>query len=226
MKTKELGNTLGLVVCAGAALGLFTACSGADVSDEPLEELGTASSEIIAANEVVLHDLSSFSGASQGFGIGRYTLADMAIIGDNTASAITVPVGLRATAFFGDNFGWDVRVFTSDTDLAAAGFDNTISSLVVAHASDPQLDAVTFYENANFSGDSFAFGVGAALLFASPWTAWDLRISSVRVPPGFKVTISDGWIGYPTNTRVLTADANLAPLSFDNKVRSFIIERL
>ncbi|WP_437594437.1 hypothetical protein [Sorangium sp. So ce1000] len=43
---------------------------------------------------------------------------------------------------------------------------------------------------------------------------------------GFKVTISDGWIGYPTNTRVLTADANLAPLNFDNKVRSFIIERL
>ncbi|WP_437747574.1 hypothetical protein WMF39_22745 [Sorangium sp. So ce1504] len=225
MKKKELGHTLGLVVCAGAALGLSTACSGADVSDEPLEELGSASSELII-NEVVLYDSSNFSGVSQGFGIGRYTLADMAIIGDNSASAIRVPAGLRATAFFGDNFGWDVRVFTSDTDLVAAGFDDTISSLVVAHASDPQLDAVTFYENASFSGDSFAYGVGAALLFASPWTAWDLRISSVRVPPGFKVTVSDGWIGYPTTTRVLTADANLAPLNFDNKIRSFIIERL
>ncbi len=119
-----------------------------------------------------------------------------------------------------------MRVFTSDTDLAAAGFDNTISSLVVAHASDPQLDAVTFYENANFAGDSFAFGVGAALLFASPMDRMGLADQLRPRPPGFKVTISDGWIGYPTNTRVLTADANLAPLSFDNKVRSFIIERL
>ncbi|XXX72288.1 trypsin-like serine protease [Sorangium sp. So ce134] len=177
-------------------------------------------------NEVVLYDLSNFSGVSQGFGLGRHTLADMAIIGDNRASAIRVPAGLRVTAFFGDNFGWDVRVFTSDTDLVAAGFDNTISSLVVAHASDPQLDAITFYENANFSGASFLYGVGGALLFASPWTAWDWRISSVRVPPGLKVTLSDGWIGYPTNTLVLTADANLAPHGFDNKTRSFIIERL
>ncbi|WP_437539105.1 trypsin-like serine protease [Sorangium sp. So ce726] len=179
------------------------------------------------ASEVVLYDLSNFSGVSQGFGIGRYRLADMAIIGSDRASAIRVPAGLRVTAFLGDNFEWDARVFTSDTDLVAAGFDSTISSLVVARASDPQLDVVTFYENANFSGDSFLFGVGGALLFAIPWTHWDSRISSVRVPPGLKVTLSAGWIGYfPVETRVFTADANLAPHTFDNKTRSFLIERL
>ncbi|HTN90804.1 MAG TPA: hypothetical protein VL242_44325 [Sorangium sp.] len=37
MRKKEIGNDVGLAVCVGAALGLATACSVADGSDEPLE---------------------------------------------------------------------------------------------------------------------------------------------------------------------------------------------
>ncbi|XYI01069.1 trypsin-like serine protease [Sorangium sp. So ce1128] len=175
------------------------------------------------SDQVVLHDLSNFSGISQGFGIGRHNLPNTTIMGDNRASAIRVPAGLRVTVFIDHDFGREARVFTSDTDLVAAGFDNTISSLVVAHASDPQLDAVTLYEHANFSGDSVVYGVGSSLFYSSPW---DQRVSSVRVPPGFKLTLYNGLWRYSSESRVFTTDANLAPHNFDDKTRSFMIERL
>ncbi|WP_437644058.1 trypsin-like serine protease [Sorangium sp. So ce362] len=175
------------------------------------------------SGQVVLHDLSSFSGVSQGFGIGRYNVADLTIIGNDRASAIRVPAGLRVTAFIHHDFGGEVRVFTSDTDLVAAGFSDAISSLVVSHASDPQLDVVTFYEHASFSGESFVYGVGSGLFFSTPW---DQRVSSVRVPPGFQVTLYDGLWRYSAEERVFTTDANLAPQNFDDKTRSFLVERL
>ncbi|WP_433934859.1 trypsin-like serine protease [Sorangium cellulosum] len=174
------------------------------------------------SNQVVLHDLSNFSGISQGFGLGRHNLPNSTIIGDNRASAIRVPAGLRVTVFIDHEFGREARVFTSDTDLVAAGFDNTISSLVVAHASDPQLDAVTLYEHAGLSGASVLYGVGSSLLYSSPW---DQRVSSVRVPSGFKLTLYDGLWRYSAQSRVLTADANLAPHGFDDKARSLLVER-
>ena len=240
MKKKELGHQLGLVICAGAALGLFSACVGADESDEPLEaesseiiggEIAEASSSAArAADEVVLYDLPGFSGVSQSFGIGRHDVEDLTIIGNDRASSIRVPAGLRVTVFFNANFAEGAYVYTSDTDLVAAGTNGVsvsandiISSLVVSRASDPQLDVVTFYEHANFSGESFVYSVGGNFLFNGPWNR---RISSVRVPPGFKLTLYDGYVWTSPNSRVFTADANLAPHGFDNETQSFIIERL
>ncbi|WP_437940322.1 trypsin-like serine protease [Sorangium sp. So ce341] len=182
------------------------------------------------SDQVVLYDLSSFSGVSQGFGIGRYDVEDLTIIGNDRTSSIRVPAGLRVTVFFNANFEEGAYVFTSDTNLATAGTngvsvsaDEIISSIVVSHASDPQLDVVTFYENANFSGQSFVYSVGGNFFFNGPW---DFRVSSVRVPPGFKLTLYDGYFWTSPESRVLTADANLAPHGFDDKTRSFIIERL
>ncbi|WP_437852383.1 trypsin-like serine protease [Sorangium sp. So ce363] len=175
------------------------------------------------SGQVVLHDLSNFSGISQGFGIGRHDLPNTTIIGDNRASAIRVPAGLRVTAFMHGSFGGEARVFTSDTDLVAAGFSDTISSIVVSNASDPQLDVVTLYEHANFSGGSVVYGIGSSLFYSTPW---DQRVSSVRVPPGFKLTLYNGLWRYSAESRVFTTDANLAPHNFDDKTRSFLIERL
>ncbi|KYF71065.1 serine protease [Sorangium cellulosum] len=177
------------------------------------------------SNQVVLHDLSNFSGISQSFGLGHHNLWNSTIIGDNRASAIKVPAGLRVTAFIHHDFGGEVRIFTSDTDLVAAGFNDELSSIVVSNASDPQMDVVTFYEHANFSGESFLYGVGPAVFLGGPWANWDQRVSSVRVPPGFQVTLYDWFLQYSTGSRVLTTDANLAAQSFDDKTRSFLIER-
>ncbi|WP_437613455.1 trypsin-like serine protease [Sorangium sp. So ce834] len=176
------------------------------------------------SGQVVLYDLSNFSGISQGFGLGRHELSNATIIGDDRASAIRVPAGLRVTAFMHPDAGGEARVFTSDTDLVAAGFDNTISSIVVAQASDPQLDVVTLYENANFSGASVVYGIGNSLFYSTPW---DQRVSSVRVPAGLKLTVYDGLWRYSSESRVFTTDVtNLATHNFNDKTRSFLIERL
>ncbi|WP_437877657.1 trypsin-like serine protease [Sorangium sp. So ce513] len=174
-------------------------------------------------DEVVLYDLSDFSGVSQGFGIGRHNLPDMNVIGNDRASAIRVPAGLRVTVFYGHNFESLARVFTSDTDLVAEGFSDVISSLVVAHASDPQEDAVALHEHANFSGDALLLGVGSLYVGGGPW---DKRISSVRVPAGLKVTLYNTFFNYSTESRVFTADANLASHGFDDKTSSLLVERL
>ncbi|XXY45926.1 hypothetical protein WME91_38575 [Sorangium sp. So ce269] len=55
--------------------------------------------------------------------------------------------------------------------------------------------------------------------------AWDERISSVRVPAGFKVTLYDVLFRYSTLSRVITADANLGDHGFDDMTSSFIVER-
>ncbi|WP_437946057.1 trypsin-like serine protease [Sorangium sp. So ce296] len=173
-------------------------------------------------DEVVLYDLSDFSGVSQSFGIGRHNLPDMAIIGNDRASAIKVPAGLRVTVFFHHNFEGEARVFTSDTDLVAAGFSDVISSFVVSRASDPQKDVVALYEHADFSGDSLLYGVGSRYLIGG---AWDKRISSVRVPDGFKLTLYDLFFIYSPASRVITADANLDSYDFDDQTSSFTVER-
>ncbi|XXT22788.1 trypsin-like serine protease [Sorangium sp. So ce429] len=221
----------------GRQVAVFSASNGQDGTNLHARQLGVdvarhrawidatiaGGPTVHPSGQVVLHDLSNFSGISQGFGIGRHNLPNATIIGDNRASAIRVPAGLRVTVFLDHDFGREARVFTSDTDLVVAGFDNTISSLVVAHASDPQLDVVTLYENANFSGGSVVYGVGSSLLYSSPW---DLRVSSVRVPSGFKLTLYDGLWRYSAESRVFTTDANLAPHTFDDKARSLLVERL
>ncbi|XXX74554.1 trypsin-like serine protease [Sorangium sp. So ce134] len=173
------------------------------------------------ADEVVLHDLSDFSGVSQGFGIGRHNLPDMGIIGNDRASAIEVPPGLRVTVFYHHNFEGEARVLTSDTNLVAAGFSDVISSLVVSRASDPQEDVVALHEHADFSGDALLYGVGGSYLIGG---AWDNRISSVRVPAGFKVTLYSDFFWYSGASRVITADANLDDLGFDDSTSSFIVE--
>ncbi|WP_437930183.1 trypsin-like serine protease [Sorangium sp. So ce291] len=221
----------------GRQVAVFSASNGQDGTNVHARQLGVdvarhrawidatiaGGPTVHPSGQVVLHDLSNFSGISQGFGIGRHNLPNTTIMGDDRASAIRVPAGLRVTVFIDHDFGREARVFTSDTDLLAAGFDNTISSLVVAHASDPQLDVVTLYENANFSGGSVVYGVGSSLLYSTPW---DQRVSSVRVPPGFKLTLYNGLWRYSSESSVFTTDANLAPNNFDDKARSLLVERL
>ncbi|WP_437946391.1 trypsin-like serine protease [Sorangium sp. So ce296] len=222
----------------GRQVAVFSAVNGQDGTNLHARQLGVdvarhrawidatiaGGPTVHPSGQVVLHDLSNFSGISQGFGLGRHDLTDATIIGDNRASAIKVPAGLRVTVFMHPDRGGEARVFTSDTNLAAAGFDNTISSIVVANASDPQLDVVTLYENAGLSGASVMYGIGSSHFLSTPW---DQRVSSVRVPSGFKVTLYDGLWRYSAESRVFTTDVtNLATHTFDNKTRSFLIERL
>jgi hypothetical protein len=221
----------------GRQVAVFSAVNGQDGTNLHARQLGVDVARhrawidaVIAfgptvhpSGRVVLYDLSNFSGISQGFGVGRHDLPNATTIGDNRASAIRVPAGLRVTAFIHGNFGGEARVFTADTVLVAAGFNDAISSIVVSHASDPQLDVATFYEHASFSGERVVYGVGSGLFYSTPW---DQRVSSVRVPSGFKLTLYNGLWRYSAESRIFTTDANLAAHNFDNKTRSFLIERL
>jgi hypothetical protein len=221
----------------GRQVAVFSAVSGQDGTNLHARQLGVdvarhrawidgtivGGPTVHPSGQVVLYDLSNFSGISQGFGIGRYDLPNATIIGDNRASAIRVPAGLRVTAFIHGAFGGEARVFTSNTDLIAAGFNDAISSIVVSLASDPQLDVATFYEHPSFAGERVVYGLGSGIFYS---TTWDQRVSSVRVPSGFKLTLYNGLWRYSAESRVFTTDANLASHNFDNKTRSFLIERL
>ncbi|HET9953887.1 MAG TPA: trypsin-like serine protease [Polyangiaceae bacterium] len=221
----------------GRQVAVFSAVSGQDGTNLHARQLGvdvarhrawidaTVASGPTAhpTGQVVLYDLSNFSGIAQSFGVGRHDLPNSTVMGNDRASAIRVPAGLRVTAFYNGAFGGEARVYTSDTNLIAAGFNDVISSIIVSPASDPQLDVVTFYENASFAGERVIYGLGSGHFLSSPW---DQRASSVRVPSGFKLTLYDGLWRYSAESRVVTTDANLASQNFDNKTRSFLVERL
>ncbi len=68
---------------------------------------------------------------------------------------------------------------------------------------------VTLYEHPDFQGTSLTRSVGTHVIgnISGNWN-WNDRVSSVRVPPGLKVTLYEHGINDSGRTKVLTADIN------------------
>lgn len=136
---------------------------------------------------VVLHNINYFFGTVQEPFIGIDQNLSNNQIGDNAAKSIEVRHGWRATLYQNGNYGGLSETFTaSDNDL----FNNPIgygtSSIRVAP------DGIFAYRDYNFAGTFEVFGPNVPCDNLADNPIGDNEISSVRVPPGWRVTLYDG----------------------------------
>lgn len=89
-------------------------------------------------------------------------------------------------------------------------------SATLAPAARAATGAVCLYKDPNYGGASLCFSADKATMD----TGWNNNVSSVKVTPGYQVTLFDK-PSFASTSVVLTADtAKLAKLNFDNKTSS------
>lgn len=158
-------------------------------------------------DKVTVYSQSYFRGGSYSFATGSYRGNQLYVVGERNISSLVVPHGYTATVFTGSNFDGQSRVIsTSINDLLSdgQGWNKRISSMIIQRVgqpvgpnppSRPQPDAssilVTAYADANFMGAAQVFGPGRYMSYQLSGVG--IRtISSIKVPPGYRVTVYDG----------------------------------
>lgn len=99
---------------------------------------------------VTVYEHCNGGGFSGGLSAGDYTLADLQALGvqDDWISSIRMAEGFKVIAFLDDNFGGQSLELTSNTEcLAAAGWNDKITSIQVKANGDPSLSGLFYLQN-------------------------------------------------------------------------------
>jgi len=175
----------------------------------------TVSSIVIERDALaVVYEHDDYQGRSQILDGGRYDLAALSI-GNDVISSLRVPAGWRVTLHQHAGFLGTTRVFTRGT-RSLPDFNDQTSSIVVEKNALPVV-----YQHDDYGGKSQVLDVGHYDLPAL--TIGNDTVSSVRVPPGWRVTLHQH-AGFSGTTRVLTADTPALP-TFNDTASSVVVER-
>ena len=141
--------------------------------DEPVE--GRAMSAL------KLFEHIQFNGASQELEVGQFDAPQLTLA--DAVSSLRVNPGNTAILYRDANFSGPAQVYSDDArDLGAAVNDSISSAIVLG-----PVDAPVVYADINFRGDSQVLLAGR--FEGTVLTVGDKRISSVRVPKGWNVTL-------------------------------------
>ena len=201
-------------------LGLALAATGCGPQDEASvsDSLQSVSQHNETDRDFAVAYSDTFTGMYQYLLPGRYTASQLASVGVNAISSVTVPVGWRVTLYSADNFTGTSQVLRRDTDLSTAGFDNQTMSINVERS-------VTIYRNDGYRGDVQYLDIGT--YDASQLTIGDNTLTSLRVAPGWKVTLYSA-PGFTGTSHVITSDVDLwatpAPYYFNDQTSSIKVE--
>ena len=195
-------------------------------------------------DKVTVFSGNNLSGGKWSAGPGSYRSNQILYIGPGTIQSIYVPNGFRLIGYTGSSLNGNSRVFEAGTYNAlsqnAPGWNRAINSMVVELVNNynPQPvnpspgnvntgNAITAFIHADYSGSSAVYGVGS-------YTAQQLggtfvrSISSIQIPPGFKVTVYEG----PTfngESRILSYSINNFAIEgqgrWNDRIQSMVIER-
>jgi hypothetical protein len=203
-------------------------------------------------NAVVMFADANFSGAAQQFPIGNYRGYQLNIVGQRSISSLSIPPGLKVIAYEGSEFnGASREILTSVNNLVqeGMGWNDRISSFSVQRNNgqppvigrpEPmppgrpqptnanQQSGVVAYADAYFSGAAQQLMMGhtngSQLSIVGQRT-----ISSIKIPPGLKVTVYEG-ANFDGDYRILTYTIdNLAAEGqgrWNDRIGSMIIERV
>ncbi len=195
-------------------LGLALATTGCGPQDEALvsDNFQSVSQYGQADRDFAVVYADAFTGGPYQYLLpGRYTASQLTSVGVNTISSVLVPVGWRVTLYSADNFTGTSKVLRHDTDLSTVGFDNQTMSINVERS-------VTIYRNDGYRGEVQYLDIGT--YDVSQLTIGDNTLSSLRVAPGWKVTLYSA-PGFTGNSYVVTADRDLwatpAPAYFNDQ---------
>lgn len=193
---------------------------------------------------------ANFSGAAQQFPIGNYRGYQLNVVGQRTISSLSIPPGLKVIAYEGSEFnGASREILTTVSNLVqeGMGWNDRISSFSVQRntgqpavigrpepmppgrpqpANSNQPSGVMIYSDAHFAGPGQQLMMvhtnGNQLTMVPPGT-----ISSIKIPPGIKVTVYEGF-NFDGDYRILTYSIdNFAAEGqgrWNKKIHSLVVE--
>ena len=191
---------------------------GGNVVVQPYPNAGENPSNL-PQDAVTIFANPNLSGGKWSAPAGSYRSNQILFIGPGTTQSIHVPFGFRLIGYTGSSFNGSSRVFNSGTyynlDNDAPGWSRAINSMVVERTGGvvvdnvpgrPQpgvnTDVVMAYADIGFQGSTQRLDVGSyrgdQLVGTPPRT-----MSSIRIPPGYRVTIYEG-PNFNGDFRVLT----------------------
>lgn len=164
--------------------------------------------------QITLYSDAEYKGKSATFGVGRYPTSIG--LGNDSVSSVRIPKGLKVTICEHGSFEGRRCILVRDTP-SLGGANDKATSMIVEEDKNP---CVIVYSDSEFRGWSAEVQPGAQ----SEVGAGNDLISSVIVPPGFRVTLYED-SAFKGRTRELTSDApNLR--DFNDETSSLIVDRL
>ncbi|MEE9355917.1 MAG: beta/gamma crystallin-related protein [Methylococcaceae bacterium] len=166
-----------------------------------------------------------FSGFRTFLDEGLYTVSQLADVGvvNDSISSIKVPPGYTVFAYrhgFKEPF---ITLTTDSPELNSLKFDNVISSIEIIKDA---VDRPAFYDGVDYTGNEVLLDKGQYNL--SQLMAAGIEndaISSIRVPPGYWVTVNEHDTPINGSSITLTNDIpNLQSRNFDNIISSIKIQ--
>ncbi len=174
---------------------------------------------------------ANFEGGAQALTPGRYDTNQLTI-GTDQLSSLRVPPGWTVTVYEHGGFRGRSRVFTQDSPWLGNDFNDIASSLVVEGPARVQLQVqtqtvnvgqptVVLYRDGNFAGAWQAMQPGRYDI--GQLTIGNDQLSSLRVPPGWTVTVYD-LRGFNGRARVFTQDTPWVGNDFNDIASSIIVD--
>jgi M6 family metalloprotease-like protein len=163
----------------------------------------------------VVYEHNNYVGRSQELAVGRYDLGQLSI-GNDVISSVKVPPGWTVTLYQHAGFQGATKVLTTNTSTLPDFNDQTSSIVVEGKA------VAVVYEHNNYVGRSQELAVGRYDL--GQLSIGNDVISSVKVPPGWTVTLYQH-AGFQGATKVLTTNTPTLP-DFNDRTSSLVVEHM
>ena len=168
------------------------------------------------ASTVFIYQDGNFSGASQALTEGTYDINTL-VIGNDQLSSLKVPSGMAVTLYEHGGFAGRTKTFTQDTPWVGDDFNDITSGIKV------EKTKVIIYQDSNYNGASQVLTEGS---YDYPsLTIGNDQLSSLRVPPGMKVTLYEHG-AFNGRTKVFTQDTPWVGDDFNDITSGVKVERI
>jgi len=190
-----------------------------------LLSLGTALTGVTHADDnppVTVYRDGDFTGVSQSFELGFHNVDTLKSgVGNDKISSVRVAQGYRVTLYKDANYSGETYVLTYDAEWLDY-FNDVTSSLKVELIGAPSLPVIA-YADSPYGGVEQQFDVGEYNVDALKSGVGNDKISSMRVKPGYKVTLYKDH-NFSGNSKVLTEDT-IYLFDFNDSVSSLKVEQ-
>lgn len=176
-----------------------------------------------AVEQACLYKEPNFKGWMQTLKEGRYDREALSIVGNDSASSLKVAKGFMVTLFEHANYSGRFRSFTSDCSNLNDVFNDSTSSVIVQLLdSRITISPVVLFADQNYEGASSRLEEGR----------YDLEqlglandsVTSVRVAPGYKVTLYSNR-GFAGTSKTIITDTSFVA-DFNDATSSVVVEKV
>lgn len=168
-------------------------------------------------DKVTIFSDADYAGTAKFLDVGRYNTGDLGI-GNDALSSLRVPAGFKVTLYENADFSGRSMICVADTPSMGRNLNDVISSIVVEAMATPR---VVLYTDRDYVGWSQELGIGRH----SNLSIGSDALTSLRVPPGFKVTMYEN-ADFTGRSMISVADTPSVGDTLNDRLSSVVVEAL